>query len=520
MNYSKTALMAALGMCWPLLVQSANRETPQSWYQDGQQAVESAMSLQQDKRPARNIILFIGDGMGVSTVTAARILEGQLRGENGEENLLSFETLPYLALSKTYNTNQQTADSAGTMSAIMTGIKTRAGVISVDQTAIRSDCASAASAVAKTFLEEAEEAGLSTGVVSTARLTHATPAATYAHVPERAWENDQMLSKQAKAQGCKDIARQLIEFPYGDGLEVALGGGRRSFIPLETVDPEDKNRHGQRKDGRDLTKEWLKKFSNPGYVWNLAQLQKTDTKKTDHLLGLFDYSHMDYDADRTGDVGGDPSLTEMTLKAMDILARNDKGYFLMVESGRIDHAHHAGNAFRALHDTIELARAVKMAIHKASDDTLIIVTADHSHVFTMAGYAVRGNPILGKVVGTDKKGNPKAVPELAADGYPYTTLSYANGRGFARLETGGDTRYKAEIAKGRAVDLSGIDTGGQGFHQEALVPMEAETHGGEDVAIYAGGPGAWMFHGVQEQNVIYHVMKAAAQLSQRRKVAN
>jgi len=162
-----------------------------------------------------------------------------------------------VALAKTYNTNQQTPDSAGTMTAMMTGVKTKAGVISVEQTVYRGDCASSRGKELVTFLEQAEMAGKATGVVTTARLTHATPAATYAHSPERNWEDDHDLTDEAKANGCKDIARQLIEFPHGDGIEVALGGGRRSFWPRGLPDPEDAGKTGERDDGRNLTEEWV-----------------------------------------------------------------------------------------------------------------------------------------------------------------------------------------------------------------------------------------------------------------------
>lgn len=497
----------------PLATQAQPTETPAYWYESGQAAVRQAAHLEANRHRAKNVILFIGDGMGVSTVTAARILEGQLRGDTGEENLLSFETLPYVALSKTYNTNQQTPDSAGTMTAMMTGVKTKAGVINVDQTVYRGDCASSRGKELVTFLEQAEMAGKATGVVTTARLTHATPAATYAHSPERNWEDDHDLTDEAKANGCKDIARQLIEFPYGDGIEVALGGGRRSFWPRGVPDPEDAGKTGERDDGRNLTAEWVQRYTDAAYVWNKDQFDAIDPHETRHLLGLFDRSHMKYEADRETDTGGEPSLAEMTGKALDILSRNRKGYFLMVEAGRIDHAHHAGNAYRALTDTIELSEAVKVALSKVDPkDTLIIVTADHSHVFTIAGYPTRGNPILGKVVGNDSRGEPKGDFERAADGMPYTTLSYANGRGFAMLATGGDTRYHEPIAAGRVADLSAIDTEDEGFHQEALVPRGSETHSAEDVAIYAAGPGAHLVHGVQEQNVIYHVMARAARL--------
>ncbi|HAD09479.1 MAG TPA: alkaline phosphatase, partial [Porticoccaceae bacterium] len=204
---------------------SADTKTAEEWYQEGANAVIEAKKRPTKLGKAKNIILFVGDGMGVSTVTAARILEGQLQGGDGEENLLSFEKFPYTALAKTYNTNQQTPDSAGTMTAMMSGIKTKAGIIGVDSTVVRGDCNTLAGAEVPTLLEQAEEMGLSTGIVSTARITHATPAATYAHVVDRNFEDDRDASKFTAPDLCKDIASQLIDFPAGDGLEVALGGG-------------------------------------------------------------------------------------------------------------------------------------------------------------------------------------------------------------------------------------------------------------------------------------------------------
>ncbi|MCX7668631.1 MAG: alkaline phosphatase, partial [Anaerolineae bacterium] len=166
---------------------------------------------------------------------------------------------------------------------------------------------------------------------------------------------------------------------------------------------------------------------------------------------------------------------------------------------------HAGNAFRALTDTIALSDAVQTAMSMTDPkDTLIVVTADHSHVFTIAGYPKRGNPILGFVTEPGKSG-----PTLAADGLPYTTVSYANGQGFDVLPVGGDINYGTP-RPGRHLDLSMADVvKTQGFHQEALVPLSAETHAGEDVAIYAGGPKAHLFQGTMEQHTIYHVMKDA-----------
>lgn len=483
----------------------AQIESPEYWVDSGKQSLENELRQMPNYRNAKNIILFVGDGMGVSTVTAARILEGQKRGKSGEENLLSFETLPNLALSKTYTTNYQVPDSAGTMTAMMTGVKTRSGVLRLDQTVNRGECNFDDSNILTSFLQQAEDAGQSTGVVSTARLTHATPAATYAYSPDRNWEDDKDMPQEAKDAGCKDIASQLIDFDYGNGIEVAMGGGRRSFIPATMADPEDADRTGERQDGRNLTEEWVNQYDRSAYVWNKKQFDNIDPASTDHLLGLFNRSHMEYEADREEDSAGEPSLAEMTDKAIDILSKNRKGFFLSVEAGRIDHGHHSGNAYRALHDAIALSEAVQTALEKTDPrETLIIVTADHSHVMSIAGYPQRGNSILGKVVTTDKQGNPSDNVLLAADGLPYTTLGYANGPGPLGHTSGV-----------RRVDLNNYDTEARDFRQESLIPMYSETHAGEDVAIYAGGPWAHLFRKTQEQSFIYYVMNHASRINRR-----
>ncbi len=477
------------------------------WYEEGVAYVEKK-DLEQfitSRGSAKNVILFVGDGMGVSTVTAARILEGQQQGGNGEEHMLSFDKFPIAGLSKTYNTDSQTPDSAGTMTAMVTGVKSKKGVLSVSEATNYADCNSSKGHEVTTLIELAEDMNMSTGIVSTARLTHATPAALFAHSASRNWEHS--------AEGdCKDIAQQFVDFDHGDGIDVALGGGRREFMPTTATPVEGKS--GKRTDGKDLRDTWQSKYPTGHYVENLAEFNAVDGNDGKKLLGLFNYSHMQYEADRSHDVDGEPSIAEMTHKAIEILSKNENGYFLMVEGGRIDHAHHAGNAYGALSDTIAFAKAVQVADEMSDDkDTLIIVTADHSHVFTIAGYPVRGNPILGKVRASDGKGGNKGIA-LAADDLPYTTLGYANGRGFMNLgsETDSDAGYTEEIHHGRT-DLSGVDTTSAGFHQEATVPKSSETHAGEDVGIYAKGPGASLFSGTNEQNMIFHVIEHISNLT-------
>ena len=390
------------------------QESAETWRRDGWNAIEAAKRQKFRVGSAKNVILFVGDGMGVSTTTAARIFEGQQRGESGEENRLSFETFPFSAFSKTYSTNQQTSDSAPTMSAIITGVKTDEGTLSVSPDIVHADHSTVRGNETKTLLKYAEESGRSTGVVTTARLTHATPAACYAHTADRDWESDYDMKYRLSDAAVRnkrpdlakrylaayearfpDIARQLIEFKYGDGLEVAFGGGRPKFLPNTKADPLAPNLRGERTDGRDLTAEWAAKRSGSSVVYTKQQLSAIDSRKAKHVLGLFNTSHLEYDADRIVKGVDEPSLTEMTTKALDILSRNNKGFFLMVEGGRIDHGHHAGNAYRSLQDTVEFSNAIRAASARVNlDNTLIIVTADHSHTLTIGGYPARGNNIL------------------------------------------------------------------------------------------------------------------------------
>lgn len=480
-------------------------ENAKKWFDDGQKAVQDADRVRRVRHRAKNVILFIGDGMNIATSTAARILEGQMRGESGEENRLTWETFPHVCLSKTYNTNSQTPDSAGTMTAIVTGVKTKLGVLGVTQAATRGDWTTQDGNEVKSVLRLAEERGYATGVVATARITHATPAACYANSVDRNWEADTNLPGGQPAS-YKDIALQLVEYPYGNGLEVAFGGGRRNFLPNTVVDTEGDR--GRRGDGRDLTREWTTKYPNSVYVHNQTGFDAINTETTEHALGLFESSHMEYEHDRPTDAGGEPSLEAMTRKAIRILNNNSKGFFLMVESGRIDHAHHATNAYRSLTDTIEFSDAVRAALDETDPrETLIIVTADHGHVFNIAGYPFRGNNIMGKVAGNDLGGTSGDDGVLSRkfstgiDGLPYTTLNYGNGPGYTPNFAG----------NGNRTDLTDVNTGDADYLQAAAVPLSSETHSGEDVAIYATGCHAYLFHGVQEQNYIAHVIMRAMQ---------
>ncbi|MCD7099380.1 alkaline phosphatase [Stenotrophomonas sp. MMGLT7] len=493
-------------------------ETPAWWYRSGasRAAANGAMAGK-----ARNVILFLGDGMSLTTVAAARILDGQRRGNPGEENLLSWERFPATAFSKTYNVDSQTPDSAGTMTAIATGVKTHMGAIGVSA-GRRDDCADSLDKGLLSWMQLADSAGMATGIVTTTRLTHATPAATYAHSPERNWENDSQLPEPAKAAGCRDIAQQLLSSArFGRGPLVVLGGGRREFTTVDERDPEYADKAGQRRDGRSLVAEWRQAHPQGAYVWNTAQLRAAADAPA--VLGLFEPDHMQFEHDRDKSERGEPSLAELTRTAIANLSRDPNGFVMLVEGGRIDHANHYGNAYRALDETVSLSEAVRAAVETAPADTLILVTADHSHVLNFAGYPVRGNPILGKVRGTGGEGGDRSQYARDLGGQPYTTLSYANGPGYtgaSNAQPAGPKKFlheprRIDPANGRP-DLTHVDTEQPDYLQESLVPLQAESHGGDDVGIWATGPGSEAVRGTLEQNTIYHVIvQATPRLRQR-----
>jgi alkaline phosphatase len=501
-------------------IQLTDKTNP--WFQSSITELEQkrrvSEKIQNQLGAAKNIILFVGDGMSLTTVTASRIFEGQREGLLGEENNLSFDKFPFSGLAKTYAVDSQVADSANTMTAMMSGVKTDRGIVGISEDVVRGQCETQAGNELISALDLAELAGLSTGIVTTTRVTHATPAATYAKSAERDWEDPSEMPQSAIDGGCKDIADQFVAYEANlnkrypgaktDGIEVVMGGGLRHFLPNNESNPAEESM-GNRPDGRNLVDEW--KTINPKgvYLDSRADFDATNFEEATQVLGLFSASHMRFEANRKHNGYKQPSLSEMTANAIMVLQKNTKGFFLMVEAGRIDHAHHTSNAYNALSDTVELSNAVDVAMQATnSDDTLVIVTADHGHVFTMAGYPKRGNPILGKVVSLGE-----TKPQLALDNLPYTTLGYANGRGHRHLgaETDADQCYHEPVFSGRA-NLTGMNTAQPGFFQESLVPLESETHSGEDVPIYASGPGAHLISGSNEQTIIFHVMNHAAGL--------
>ncbi|MGC3024508.1 alkaline phosphatase [Burkholderia sp. DN3021] len=434
---------------------------------------------------AKNVIFFLGDGMGPTTVTASRIYKV---GESGQ---LTMEKLARTARVKTFSNDAQTTDSAPSMAAYMTGVKMNNEVLSMssDTRAVApgsdvngnktvNHCASGNGQPVATLLELAKARGKAVGAITTTELTHATPAATYSHICHRDAQYD--IAAQAAPGGAGYNAA------LGDGVDVLMGGGRNHWTPFDPV----ANKRG-RADGRNLLDEMKAK----GYtvVATKDQLAQAGNGK---LVGLFSStSHLEYELDRVAGKGegpSQPSLADMTSKAIDVLSKNSNGYFLMVEGGRIDHALHGTNAKRALEDTVAFDEAIRVALSKVDlSNTLIVVTADHDHTMTINGYSKRGNPIL------DISRNYRdGQPSKDADGNTYTTLVFGNGANRPNVRASVDSATAMNDAYLQEV---GVRMGSAG----------SETHGGGDVMLFADGADAKAFKGTIDNTKVFGLVRSA-----------
>ncbi|KAJ1519733.1 hypothetical protein ONE63_004989 [Megalurothrips usitatus] len=475
--------LAALARAASVPYDSAE-ETAAFWRQQGLDAL--TRSLQRvstaaaappiSQQVAKNVIIFIGDGMGVSTTTAARIYKGQKQGRAGPEgSTLAWERFPSIGLFKTYNVDKQVPDSAGTATAMFSGVKSRYYMLGLEARAQLGRCHLEQDHRRRlpTIMDWAQASGKHTGFVTTTRVTHATPAALYAHINHRDWECDTKVP--ADQRSCvDDIARQLVESHPGKGFKVILGGGLKQFGQTEDYGAAWDD-SCVRADGRDLVASWSKDKARARFVRSRKDLLDVSVQDTDHLLGLFSPGHMPYALQKNVTDYSPPSLAEMTTRAIQMLSKGRDGYVLLVEGGRIDHAHHANMAHLALDETLELEKAVEAALRLADvSQTLIVVAADHSHAFTINGYPARGADVLG----------------FADDENKYETLTYATG-------------------PGAAPEIRG-EPGSVYYRHFAPTFLKDAAHGGEDIVLYATGPLAQLFTGVFEQNYMAHAVSYAA----------
>lgn len=301
-------------------------------------SVDGAAQADSAQQP-KSIILLIGDGMGINQARAADIYTREIMGRS-----MAINSIRTRGVTTTYSANSEVTDSAAAATALFSGYKSDNGVINMLPHGRK----------VLTIAQAAKKAGLSVGVVSTTRLTHATPAAVYSHSRRRDDENF--------------IAEQLTEL----APEVAMAGGVRHFMPQG-------KKGSKRNDDKDLIA--VMKSKGYAYVTNAGELKSIDPRKNDRLLGLFAMSHMDYELDRENvpKLGSQPSLADMTQAALSILEKNPKGFFVMIEGGRIDHACHAHDIKAAIDETLAFDNAVSAALEyrKEHPDVLVLVTGDH-----------------------------------------------------------------------------------------------------------------------------------------------
>ncbi|HEU4402039.1 MAG TPA: alkaline phosphatase, partial [Candidatus Polarisedimenticolia bacterium] len=405
-------------------------------------------------------VLFIGDGMGPAYVTATRVARGGSRGR------LHLDDLPRTALVRTYSADSPVTDSAAAASAMACGRKTVNGVLCEDATALngRRD-----GARLESIAVWAKRQGMRVALVTTARITHATPAAFYAVDDDRDHE--------------RAIARAAI----ASSFDLLLGGGRQFFLPGPPV-PDD---HGwQASDREDL--EATARARGVRVVVSAVELREVTSISRTRVIGLFADSHLPYEAELTGvtGIGGRaasattgagvaaaPGLVEMTRRAIDLLKGTGQPFFLMVEGGRIDHAGHDNWVRTLIDETAAFDAAVGVAVAALDPkSTLVLVTADHE----TGGLAINGYP--------DGKDGLFSTYDPGEEGAPYPVLSFASGPG-----SGGPPDPAAPH--------------GSEDPRPSTFRLKSAAHTGVDVALYGWGAGSERVHGTLENTAVYQILK-------------
>lgn len=382
-------------------------------------------SCAQTQKP-KNHIMFVVDGMGPAHITGARLYKG------GPEARLTMESLPYTGIVRTASTNDFVTDSAASATAFASGVRTYNRAIGMSD---KNFDASGESQKLTSLLKRAQEAGKSVGIVTSTRLTHATPAAYFAHVPQRSME--------------QQIADQLLLA----NIDVIIGGGVEFFLPV--------SEGGERKDQTNL----FTSFAQAGYFVARDDESLFSAPQNRPLIAVLSKDHLPYDLDR---LPGQKELADYVELAVERLSRNPKGYFLLVEAGRVDHASHFNYARRAFGDMLAFDRALERVLSEKKD-TLIVVTADHeTGGLALSGYAPHS-------AASGEKLFKNHVRDLVQDKYNYGFVSWATGPGF-----------QSELK---------VDEKELNFQHKAAYDAPVAFHSAVDVPVLAVGPGAEKFTG-------------------------
>lgn len=464
-------------------------------------------------RKAKNVILFIGDGMSPAHRVAARLLSKGV-AEGKSLGKLAMDDMPHMALVATAGSDSIITDSANSASAYATGHKSAVNAMGVyaDRTANPFD-----DPKVETITSLARrQHDLAIGVVTNTEIEDATPAAMLVHTRRRAAYNE------------------IVEQYFAAKPDVLMGGGRANFMP------QSAGAASKRKDDVD----YIARFGDAGYAVAMtagelnAAATKSDTRK---LLGLFASGNMDGVLDRkflkAGGVAKfpeQPDLTEQVQAALNVLSRNEPGFFLMVESGLIDKYAHALDMERAVYDTIMLDNAVRLArdwAQKNGDETLILVISDHNHPNSLVGTinddmaTASDKPLRERIGVYDKAGFPN-YPAPDEDGYPsrvdvsrrlaifsaslpdhYETLRPKLDNPNEPTEKGdAPNTYKAN-EKYKSVPGAALRLG------NLPAMLGASVHSGEDVILTATGPGSERVHGSLDNTDVFRVMADALGLA-------
>ncbi|MEI6200732.1 MAG: alkaline phosphatase [Enhydrobacter sp.] len=454
---------------------------------------------------AKNVILFIGDGMSIAHRTAARILsKGIVEGRYGGE--LAIDDMPYMALVSTSGTDSVVTDSANSMSAYTTGHKSCVNALGVY-------CARNKNTLEHPKVETISELvkrtrGMSVGIVTNTEIEDATPAGMVAHTRRRSDYND------------------IVKMFFDVKPDVILGGGSPNFLAKAT--PGSK---------RTDEEDYIKKFEGAGYKFVSTKTELAAAASSDKLLGLFNTGNMDGALDRMvlkkGSVGkfpDQPDLTDQVRAALGALSKNDKGFVLMVESGRIDKYSHSLDWERAAFDTIMLDNAVKVAKEFAGtrNDTLIIVVPDHTHPISIVGTYDDERPgqQLRDKLGVYSESRFPNYPAANADGYPEKVdvsrrLALSFGAVPDNCETGHPYLEGENVpaVAGATKDVFVANekncTVAGAFRRTGNLPLEASqgVHSGDDALLTAMGPGSEQFHGRIDNTRVFRFMATALGLA-------
>jgi alkaline phosphatase len=454
---------------------------------------------------AKNVILFIGDGMSIGHRTAARVLsKGIVEGRYGGE--LAIDDMPHMALVSTSGSDAIVTDSANSISAYTTGHKSCVNALGVY-------CALNKNTLEHPKVETISEIvkrtrGMAVGVVTTTEIEDATPAGMVGHTRRRADYND------------------IVKMFYDVKPDVIMGGGSPNFLAKSTP--------GSKRTDED---DYIKKFEADGYKFVSTKTELAAAGSSNKLLGLFNTGNIDGALDRfflkKGSVEkfpDQPDLTDQVRVALDILNRSDKGFVLLVESGRIDKYSHSLDWERAVYDTIMLDNAVKVAKDFAGsrNDTLIVVVADHAHPVSIVGTYDDERPgqLLRDKMGNYDKSKFPNYPAPNANGYPekvdvsrrlafvfgafpdYCDLGrpYMDGENVPAV-AGAERTTNIANEKNCNVPGAARRPGNLPFDQPQGV------HAADDVVLTAMGPGAELFRGRIDNTRVFRNMVTALGLA-------